>query len=140
MIDSRVCLGAAAKGRSSSEALSRILQGSLGYILGGGLYPGGLHVYSGDNRGDEPSRDKPMRGPTKATPRWLTDLDRGSYDRFDIVLASAQVPKIYGRWMRLFLLLGRDIEPYPGPAVTPRKPRGELDMAIGFCPKLQTLC
>ncbi|CAK9101241.1 unnamed protein product, partial [Durusdinium trenchii] len=30
-------------GRSSSYAISRILQGSLAYILGSGLYPGCLH-------------------------------------------------------------------------------------------------
>lgn len=42
LLDSRVTLGAAAKGRSSSYAISRVLQGSLGYIIGGNLYPGGF--------------------------------------------------------------------------------------------------
>ena len=40
LIDSRVTIGAGAKGRSSSAALSRIQQGSLAYVLGGGLYLG----------------------------------------------------------------------------------------------------
>lgn len=35
LLDSRVTMGAAAKGRSSPRALSRILKSSLGYILGG---------------------------------------------------------------------------------------------------------
>ena len=34
LLDSRVTLGATAKGRSSSFALSRVLQGSLGYVIG----------------------------------------------------------------------------------------------------------
>ena len=40
LIDSRVTIGAGAKGRSSSAALNRIQQGSLGYVLGGGLHLG----------------------------------------------------------------------------------------------------
>ena len=40
LIDSRVAIGAGAKGRSSSAALNRIQQGSLGYVLGGGLHLG----------------------------------------------------------------------------------------------------
>ena len=37
LLDSRVTIGAAAKGRSSSEAISRILRGSIAYIIGGGV-------------------------------------------------------------------------------------------------------
>ena len=58
LLDSRVTLGATSKGRSSSKALCRVLQGSLGYILGGGLYPGGLHICSAKNRSDGPSRNR----------------------------------------------------------------------------------
>ena len=49
ILDSRVTIGATAKGRSSSFAISRILQGSLAYVLGGNLYPGCLHCRSQDN-------------------------------------------------------------------------------------------
>ena len=49
ILDSRVTLGAGAKGRSSSFAISRVLQGTLGHVIGGGLYPGGLHCYSKNN-------------------------------------------------------------------------------------------
>lgn len=59
LLDSRVSLGATAKGRSSSRAICRVLQGSLGYILGGCLYPGGLHICSSKNRSDAPSRGRP---------------------------------------------------------------------------------
>ena len=37
LLDSRVTLGATSKGRSSSRAICRVLQGSLGYVLGGCL-------------------------------------------------------------------------------------------------------
>ena len=74
LLDSRVTLGAAAKGRSSSPALCRVLQGSLPYLLGGGLYNGNLHVYSGQNRSDGPSRGRPVDAPTKGLPLWYSDL------------------------------------------------------------------
>ena len=53
LFDSRVTFGAGAKGRSSSAALNRIQQGSLGYVLGGGLYLGPLCSY-GDSPGRRP--------------------------------------------------------------------------------------
>ena len=43
MIDSRVLLGAASKGRSSSGALGRVLKSSLPYVLGGALAAGWRH-------------------------------------------------------------------------------------------------
>ena len=46
LLDSRVTLGAAAKGASCS------LQGALPHMLGGGLCCGNLHVHSGQNRSD----------------------------------------------------------------------------------------
>ena len=74
LLDSRVTLGAVAKGRSSSPALCRVLQGCLPYTLGGGVYPGNLHVYSGQNRSDGPSRGRPVGAPSKALPAWYLDL------------------------------------------------------------------
>ena len=65
LIDSRVLLGAAAKGRSSSPAISRVLRSSLPYLLGGGLYPGGLRVYSAKKRIDGPSSGRSVDPPTK---------------------------------------------------------------------------
>ena len=52
LINSSVTIGAGAKGRSSSSALNRIQQGSADYLLGGGLYLGGLYVCAyGDSLG-----------------------------------------------------------------------------------------
>ena len=130
LIDSRVLLGAAAKGRSSSAALGRVLLTALPYVLGGGLYPGGLHVYSEANRSDGPSRGRGVAPPTKDWPVWLSELCEGRTYRFDVCLAAARVPKLAGRWLRLLLLLGGDIERHPGPVG--RLPRGPLDLTTGF--------
>lgn len=129
ILDSRVTLGAAAKGRSSSFAISRVLQGTLGYVIGGGLYPGGLHCYSHHNRADEPTRGKVVRGPTKEKPKWLTELAANRPHMFDAVVSSARIGKLAARWLRFLLLLGGDIERNPGPE---RKPRGVFDLRVGF--------
>ena len=129
LLDSRVTLGASAKGRSSSYCISRVLKQTIPYIIGSNLYPGGLHVYSDKNRADGPSRDGAISPATKDLPLWYLDLQRRDYRRFDVVCQSAQIEKLAARWLRLLLLLGGDIEPNPGPRYTER---GELDLATGF--------
>ena len=133
LIDSRVLLGSAAKGRSASPALCRVLRSALPYVLGCGLYPGGLHVYSAQNRSDGPSRGRPPAPACKAWPSWLQALVRGDSRPFDLVCASASVPRLLGRWLRLLLLLAGDVERNPGP-FHDGGPRGALDMAGGFAP------
>ena len=133
LIDSRVLLGSAAKGRSASPALCRVLRSALPYVLGCGLYPGGLHVYSAQNRSDGPSRGRPPAPACKAWPSWLQALVRGDTRPFDLVCASASVPRLLGRWLRLLLLLAGDVERNPGP-FHDGGPRGALDMAGGFAP------
>ena len=127
LLDSRVTIGAASKGRSSSSSLSRILQGTLGFILGGNLYPGLLHCSSARNRSDGPSRGRDLVGPSKDAPQWFLDLANGDSRAFDCVVSSSRIPKIAARWLRLLLLLGGDIERNPGP-----RARGPLDLKIGF--------
>ena len=109
LLDSRVTMGAAAKGRSSSPALSRILRGSLGYILGGCLYPGTLHCRSQWNRADGPSRDSDVPGPSRPEPLWLEQLRVGRTSGFDTMIASATWIRPLGRWYRLLLLLAGDV-------------------------------
>eukprot|EP00435_Cladocopium_sp_Y103_P010900 s2474_g2.t2 len=136
LLDSRVTLGASAKGRSSSRAICRVLQGSLGYIIGGGLYPGGLHIGSKLNRSDGPSRNRPVPPPSKESPCWLEELRKGDSRRFDLVVTACQYPKNAARWLRFLLLLCGDIEPHPGPRKDRacRGPRGALDLSVGFAP------
>lgn len=136
LLDSRVTLGAASKGRSSSKALGRVLQGTLGYVIGGGLYPGGLHICSSKNRSDAPSRNRPVPPPRKQEPVWLTEMRDGLFDRVDRVRLASRCTKLAARWLRLLLLLGGDIERNPGPASRrPHpSPRGPLDLSVGFAP------
>lgn len=137
LLDSRVTIGATSKGRSSSRAICRVLQGSLGYIIGGCLYPGALHIGSLKNRSDFPSRNRPVPPPSKDTPLWLARLRAGDSRDFDTILVSAQFTKNAQRWLRLLLLLGGDIERNPGPIRSRAKtpiPRGPLDHSVGFVP------
>ena len=131
LLDSRVTIGAAAKGRSSSFAISRILQGCMGYVLGSDLYPGCLHCSSIDNRSDGPSRGRPVDEPTRDVPLWLSELMDGNPQRFDHVVASSRIARNPARWLRFLLLLAGDIEPNPGPRAS-RPPRGQMDMSVGF--------
>lgn len=133
ILDSRVTMGAAAKGRSSSPALSRILRSSLCYVIGGGLYPGTLHCRSSWNRADGPSRDVDVPPPSRPEPKWLAELQTGRYELFDCMLKSAQWPRPLGRWFRLLLLLAGDVERNPGPDLGKTyTPRGELNLLGGF--------
>eukprot|EP00438_Fugacium_kawagutii_P010778 Skav220890 [mRNA] locus=scaffold3880:13453:20349:+ [translate_table: standard] len=134
LLDSRVTIGAASKGRSSSFAISRVLKKTIPYLLGSNLYPGSLHVYSKKNRADAPSRDREVETPSKSIPKWLQELQAGAYHSFDAVCQSAGYPRVIGRWVRLLLLMAGDVERNPGPKsmARVREPRGELDLAAGF--------
>ena len=134
LLDSRVTVGAAAKGRSSSFAISRILQGCLGYVLGSGIYTSLLHVYSGDNVADNPTRGRDVAPPCREEPRWLQRLKDGDTGPFQAVVLSARVGKNPARWLRFLLLLAGDIERNPRRATSrpPRTPRGPLDLQAGF--------
>ena len=138
LLDSRVTLGAAAKGRSSSPAISRVLQGTLPYILGGCLYPGGLHVPTASNPGNDPSRWRPVRPPSRNLPAWFELLQRGQTWRFDVMISCSSFPRPLGRWLRLLLLLAGDVERQPGPVRQPL-PRGPLDLQSGFTQVLPCL-
>ncbi len=134
LLDSRVTIGAAAKGRSSSFAISRILQGSLAYIIGSELYPGCIHCASKENRSDGPSRGRPIDPPSKSPPLWLTKLQAGDAGLFDVCVEASKFSKNPARWLRMLLLLSGDIEPNPGP----RAARGPLDLQVGFVPVTAT--
>ena len=106
LIDSRVTIGAGAKGRSSSAALNRIQQGSLGYVLGGGLYLGGLYAPTGIHRADDPTRHRAIRSPRIDKPAWLSELEAECFSRFDIVLFADRFCRPWNLWCRLLLLAG----------------------------------
>ena len=61
--DSRVCLGAFAKGRSSAHRLNAVLRSCMGWIILGNKRLVQFWLASADNPSDDPSRDKPLRRP-----------------------------------------------------------------------------
>ena len=106
LIDSRVTIGAGAKGRSSSAALNRIQQGSLGYALGGGLCIGGLCAPTGIHRADDPTRHRAIRSPRIDKPAWLSELESERFSRLDIVLFADRLCRPWNLWCHLLLLAG----------------------------------
>ena len=133
ILDSRVTIGAASKGRSSSPAISTILRGSIAYCVGGNLYPGLLHGPSDKNPADGPSRDRDVPEPCRAFPSWLIDLQQGKFRKFDCVVQSSRFSLNAARWLRFLLMLAGDIERNPGPSRRPAE-RGPLDLSVGFVP------
>ena len=61
--DSQVALVALLKGRSSSKALNKELQSSLGWYLGGGLQPQFAYFPTDLNPADDPTRSLEVREP-----------------------------------------------------------------------------
>ena len=56
LLDSQVCLGVAAKGRSSSHQLNRLCRRLCALLMAGELYPLLAYVATDENPADEPSR------------------------------------------------------------------------------------
>ena len=81
--DSRVVLGAFAKGRSSSSQLNAILRSCLGWSVLGQKQVCQFWLGSGDNPADDPSRHAPLRRPVEPSPDFehLLVLNTFSSDR-----------------------------------------------------------
>ena len=71
--DSAVSLGAAAKGRSPSFNLNRVLRSALGHMVVGRKPSSHFKVATADNAADDPTRDRELRAPV-AAPAWLEPL------------------------------------------------------------------
>ena len=71
--DSMVCLGAWARGRSSSYLLNGILRRTLGWQIMGRKSLSNFHLRSEDNPSDDPSRLVELRAPSTA-PAWMSPL------------------------------------------------------------------
>jgi len=67
-IDSRVLLGAWAKGRSSSTKLNGLLRSTLGWRILGQKEQACFWLASADNPGDDPSRLADVRAPDRSSP------------------------------------------------------------------------
>ncbi len=101
LVDSRVAGLSAAKGRSSSKALSGSLEQMCAIQVGGGLYPGFNYAPSKLNVADDPTRFLAVRPPARDPPSWCRDAD------FVRWLASLPpMHRLYSKWARLFLASG----------------------------------
>eukprot|EP00438_Fugacium_kawagutii_P019953 Skav226916 [mRNA] locus=scaffold1147:36750:43108:+ [translate_table: standard] len=86
--DSQVAIAALLKGRSSSWALNRKLQGSLAHLLGDGLYGSYGYVPSLANVSDDPTRLCDVREPSREVPGWLEKAFSGDFAEMDRWLAE----------------------------------------------------
>ncbi|CAE7600178.1 unnamed protein product, partial [Symbiodinium necroappetens] len=91
-LDSQVCIGALAKGRSASPVLNRKLRASLAPLLCSRLFPHYLFFPTDLNPADDPTRARAVRAPSLQKPSWWTSLEEGDTAPFDEFLRSAGVP------------------------------------------------
>lgn len=82
-LDSQVALGAILKGRSSSAAMNRELCRSIPTVLAYDTYSELMYFETAANRGDDPTRDRPIRGPSRRLPEWWMELSLGVTGQFD---------------------------------------------------------
>jgi len=99
--DSRVVLGAAGKGRSSSPHLNRILCSALPFIIGAELYPNSIQVPSKFNSADDPSRYVQIRAARSECAAWISPALKGVFRMFEAVRVADEFIGPIGWWMRL---------------------------------------
>ena len=100
LLDSRVAVGAFAKGRSASSQLNRVLRAALPHIVGGHIWPGFGFVPTRLNPPDDPTRGRPLCGPRSSN----TILAHGPTAARWWALLPSQ-PKASSEWARLVVLL-----------------------------------
>ena len=103
LVDSRVVLGAAAKGRSASRALNSILSRLIPVLLGSDFYPGFDFVPTRLNPSDAPSRRVPLRSPRAFPPSWLQDAIEGKLDPLVTLSRAPRQNRKWASWARLIL-------------------------------------
>ena len=102
-LDSKVALGAIARGRSGSQSLNRELRRLLPWILGKNLHVGGFHMPTWAIRADEVSRFYELRPPRCPLPSWLLQVAAHgpSQATDDLLEKRSWTPKSWGRWLLL---------------------------------------
>ena len=98
-VDSRVCMGCLAKGRSSSRALQRICRLACCWQVVGGLFPGLVFAPTRLNLSDDPTRSVPLRKPAGMS--LLPHLHRDDVKRLNALRFSRPA----SGWIRLTLLV-----------------------------------
>ena len=98
--DSLVTLGASAKGRSSSDALNRVLRHSMSFQIAKNVYPGGVHCPTWALRADDPSRARAVRTARVPLPPWVLALKAGRVaEAQDSLDEASGTARSLGRWM-----------------------------------------
>ena len=100
IVDSRVSLGALAKGRSSSRCLNRSCRRVAALVVAGDLYPGWLFGPTRLNVADDPTRLVPIRTPSTSSIQSLLTWHQVHH------LHACHLPRYLSGWVRLFLLIG----------------------------------
>ena len=86
--DSQVSLATFVKGRSSSPSLNRELRRSLAGYLASRVRPSFGYIQSKLNPSDDPTRDVPVRAPSKEPAGWLDGAWHGDFSGLDAFLES----------------------------------------------------
>ena len=124
-LDSRVSIGALAKGRSSSTMLQPLCKRSGAIQISSGIYPGWVFGPTRLNIADDPTRSKPVRPPLSHS---IFDLDFLNLRE----LSGVRLRRPYANWIRLLLLLAL-IQPSDGlPLDFLLSPPGYLSLWICF--------
>ena len=111
--DSQVSLAALVKGRSSSRPLNQEMRRSIPDHVRFNTRPFYGFLRSAVNPADDPTREVPVRSPSKDEPEWLISLQQGEYGQFDEEMKR----------------LGSHLSQMTGlPAEEELKPRLEVDM------------
>ena len=138
--DSMVSGAVAAKGRSSSKALNRLQITTLPYVLGSNVRLGPLRVDTKTNPSDDPTRDVPLRAPSRPVPLWYDDLSQNDFRDFDLIAWADQfrIPLCF--WVRLLLRAGRRFDSTLGfPGEGPRRRRATERSADLELPRLSPI-
>ena len=86
--DSQVSLAALVKGRSSSRHLNKEIRASIPDHVVSNVRPFYGFVRSKLNPADDPTRDAPLRRPSKEQALWMQELKKGNCDAFDAELSK----------------------------------------------------
>ena len=86
--DSQVALAALVKGRSASPKINALLQSSLPWILGSGIFGNYGYVPSLANPSDDPTRGEALRGAVCELPDWWAEAAEGDFRAFDAWISA----------------------------------------------------
>ena len=103
LLDSRVTLGGAAKGRSAAPQLNGILHCIAAHTLAANVYLGFDFVPTRLNPSDGPSRFRAVPLPRQDVPEWLTAAANGNFEGLDTLAGYPLQRRCCSDWARFAL-------------------------------------